>query len=605
MNQPADLELLQNYLDGALSEAQVQFVESRLRAEPDLADLLIRLAREEAVLREWSLATAESARLQAAAEAVARLSLPERDAPPARIQWVPLALSAAILVGTITLFLRWGGSVAEGPVSSSERPVLASLSEVYGRVTVTEEDGSGVVARGGEKLHAGQSVRTDAEASFAVLTYADGTRLELNTASELHLPADALPGGSKRLCVRLGYFTADVAKQPPGRPMLISTPQADIRVLGTRFSTAIVQGETRVDLDEGRVQLTRRADGQSVDVLPGSYAVAAAEPVKLEPHPLSKRVSEPRAEVVSGTGPVLSIDQDPKRGFIASAGWDGILRLYDLETAKLVNSAVGHRRKHIRWVEYAPDGAVLATGGNDKYFRLWDPEMLATELISPRQKVEVHFVRFAPDGRFATDTLRRRDRADSNPWRYEGHVVIWNRAGEQEKILKPHPTILSAMAFSPDGSRLAVGCRDGSVHVWDVAAGERLRQWPSDAESTNGIAFSPDGRQLATAHRDGTVRLWDAASGEELRVLRGHNHHAQFVDFSPDGRLLASGANDGTARLWDVRSGREVITFRGHRYRVCAVLFAGDGKTLVTSGWDKTIKFWDLPPALWQPPRQP
>src|SRR5581483_4053961 len=65
------------------------------------------------------------------------------------------------------------------------------------------------------------------------------------------------------------------------------------------------------------------------------------------------------------------------------------------------------------------------------------------------------------------------------------------------------------------------------------------------------VAFSPDGKVLATGSFDGTVKLWDFAAGKELHVLKGHTDQVYSVAFSPDGTMLASGSKDKTIRLWN------------------------------------------------------
>src|SRR5262249_15606654 len=64
------------------------------------------------------------------------------------------------------------------------------------------------------------------------------------------------------------------------------------------------------------------------------------------------------------------------------------------------------------------------------------------------------------------------------------------------------------------------------------------------------VAFSPDGTRLATASFDRTARLWEARTGQELLVLKGHTHAVRSVVFSPDGTRLATASFDRTARLW-------------------------------------------------------
>jgi WD40 repeat protein len=68
---------------------------------------------------------------------------------------------------------------------------------------------------------------------------------------------------------------------------------------------------------------------------------------------------------------------------------------------------------------------------------------------------------------------------------------------------------VSAVAFAPDGSRLASGSADGTVRLWDVAAGKQLRQWTGHRAGVKAVAFSPDTTKLASASHDTTVLVWE------------------------------------------------------------------------------------------------
>src|SRR5437870_4437613 len=74
------------------------------------------------------------------------------------------------------------------------------------------------------------------------------------------------------------------------------------------------------------------------------------------------------------------------------------------------------------------------------------------------------------------------------------------------------------------------------------------------------VAFSPDGKTLATASADGTVKLWDAAAGTPRQTWAGHLDCVSAVAFSPDGKFLATGSHDKTARLWEVADPRRPVT---------------------------------------------
>jgi WD40 repeat protein len=68
---------------------------------------------------------------------------------------------------------------------------------------------------------------------------------------------------------------------------------------------------------------------------------------------------------------------------------------------------------------------------------------------------------------------------------------------------------------------------------------------------TTAVAFSPDGSRIATASEDRTVRVWVAADGQEIVTLAGHTDIVRGVAFTGDGRALVSGGWDKTVRVWD------------------------------------------------------
>src|SRR4029077_18652861 len=88
------------------------------------------------------------------------------------------------------------------------------------------------------------------------------------------------------------------------------------------------------------------------------------------------------------------------------------------------------------------------------------------------------------------------------------------------------------------------------IRLWEVGSGA-CRVLRGHTDDVFAVAFHPDGKRLATAGRDRAVWLWDRERGEEVARLPGHASYVWSLAFSPDGRTLASGSGDFTVRLWD------------------------------------------------------
>jgi WD40 repeat protein len=252
---------------------------------------------------------------------------------------------------------------------------------------------------------------------------------------------------------------------------------------------------------------------------------------------------------------VLAIAASPDGDLIATAGADGVTRLWDIttgtETATLgVAEPAGVQPpppSAVYGLAWSSDGEFLATVGFKEgrgVVRVVDRDGAPVAELDDDPGIEVTSVAFNPDGRLLATTRAPLDRFDP---RFDG-LKVWDWRSDEAVTTITTPA--SRVVFDPSGERIASSSGEGVAKVWDVRTGDELATLEGHTGRVLDVAFSPDGASIATAGADGTVRLWDADGGSQPLVLRGHRLAVGTVVFSPDGSKLASVSFDGTARVW-------------------------------------------------------
>lgn len=153
--------------------------------------------------------------------------------------------------------------------------------------------------------------------------------------------------------------------------------------------------------------------------------------------------------------------------------------------------------------------------------------------------------------------------------------------------------VISCVAFSPDGSVLAVsGYHEVVLHKNDGS--EMIARLVGESPRIESVAFSPDGKRVAVSGgapaRFGEIQFWDAESHKELHAFKIANDSVFGVSFSPDGERLAFGCADKTVRVIAVEDGKELMKFDNHSDWVLATTFTVDGKRLLSGSRDRAMK---------------
>ncbi|XP_065830638.1 notchless protein homolog 1-like isoform X3 [Oscarella lobularis] len=162
--------------------------------------------------------------------------------------------------------------------------------------------------------------------------------------------------------------------------------------------------------------------------------------------------------------------------------------------------------------------------------------------------------------------------------------------------LPGHAEAVIAVAFSPDGRRLASGSGDTTVRFWDINTETPEFTCRGHNHWILCIAWAPDGKKLASGCKNSQIRVWDPVTGKQTgKALSGHKQWITWLAWeplhSPECRHLASASKDGTIRIWDVTLGSTVRTLSGHTMSVTCVKWGGEG-LLYSSSQDRTVKVW-------------
>ncbi len=345
-----------------------------------------------------------------------------------------------------------------------------------------------------------------------------------------------------------------------------------------------------------------------------STAIAEAQADKIAEDYTKWELPE-KAKARLGKGGINAMQFSPDGTLLAVGSSIGVW-LYDAKTGKEISMFPGACQS----LAFSPNGRFLANGGggdiggSGKYHgeevQLWEVST-GKQVPLAKSPPPASALLFSEDAKTLSglgdwgDTI-----GDLNILGDWGDTIgnLNIETGEMNlKTFRDRPKDRAyAESYALTHGKLAVGGVSGKVQLWDTISGKKLptlkRQMSFEMGKNDhilGLAFSPDGSQLAIGSENATILLWDTNGNNEPIILRKHTSRANTsvsvrnLAFSPNGKMLASGGSDNMVQLWDTGTGKLLTTLTGHINGITALTFSPDGSTLASASADGAVLFWN------------
>ncbi|HBE67256.1 MAG TPA: hypothetical protein DDW52_03815, partial [Planctomycetaceae bacterium] len=263
--------------------------------------------------------------------------------------------------------------------------------------------------------------------------------------------------------------------------------------------------------------------------------------------------------------------------------------LMDLATEEIPIQLEG-RQHEARCVSWSPDGTRVAASGYDRVVTIWNVKTQRQELVFKGHLKElevkdpniVHSVTWSPDGTQIASSAQ------------DGTVIVWDSRSGETLFEHKEAWLVPSIAWHPTQGVIAIaGHTDTKVKLWEPHKGKEPETVATFEDSLSRVQWSPDGSRLAASCLDGSVQVIDAQSRTVQYVLKQHSGKVNCLAWSPSGDRLVTGGEDRTLRIWDTARGVQTLAIPAHEKAIHAVAWSPEGEKIFSGGLDGQLNIWD------------
>lgn len=279
---------------------------------------------------------------------------------------------------------------------------------------------------------------------------------------------------------------------------------------------------------------------------------------------------------------------DGKR--LVSAGFDGFIRVWELEKGREVQR-IATKASLMGSVAVSADSSLVAASGLGEPLQVWslkDSEPLKGFAVQPKDKQSMS-LQFSPAG----DKILSAEISG-------GARVVDARSGRELFRAEGRDWNAYCACFTPDGRRFAATALADRLRVitfFDSSTYKEVFEIGAHTECVTALAFTPDGTRLLSVSGDRSIGIWDARLFKPLaRIQDAHSDLLESISVFPDGSRAATSGRDGTIRIWDLEKNRTLTTLKTAWSHVTQVRVVSKGERLVAAANDKAVGVgvWDV-----------